>query len=130
MKKTLRHLPMILIVSIAVAFSGCSKSSSNTDPGTGNNTGNNNGAGSLTTTMSISGFTFAPATLTVKSGTVIKITNNDTAPHTVTADNNNFNSGNIPGNGGTATITPTTVGTFPFHCAYHSSMVGTLTVSN
>jgi plastocyanin len=128
MKKNLYPLPLILFMSVAFAFAGCSKSSTNNTTG-GTTTGNNPGAGTLSTNVAISGFAFSPATLTVKTGTVIKVTNNDAAAHTLTADDNSFDTGNIPG-GGSANLTVTKVGAFPFHCAYHSAMTGTLTVTN
>jgi plastocyanin len=114
----LHQLPLILCICFGFAFAGCSKSSSDNNP-----------VGTQTTNMSISGFAFSPATLSVKTGSVIKVTNNDAAAHTLTADDNSFDSGNIPA-GGSGTITVTKAGTFAFHCTYHSRMTGTLTVTN
>ena len=66
----------------------------------------------------------------VKPGQQVTIVNNDDANHTVTADENNLFDVRISSGGGVETLTaPTTPGTYPFHCKYHSSMNGVLTVA-
>ena len=71
---------------------------------------------------------YAPNPITVTSGTTITWTNNDTIAHTSTSDTAGvFASGSIPA-GGTFTFTAQTKGTFPYHCTFHSGMVGTLVV--
>ncbi len=67
--------------------------------------------------------------LTAKVNDVVTWTNGDTAPHRVQLDDNSCGmSANIPG-GGTKSLVFTKAGTYPFHCAVHSSMKGTITVS-
>lgn len=80
-------------------------------------------------TIIISNFAFSPQTLTVKPGSVITVTNNDSATHTVTSDDNtSFNISSIS-QGSSATFTaPTKPGTYAFHCAIHRTMTGTLIV--
>lgn len=73
---------------------------------------------------------YDPATLTIKKGDIVAVTNNDNAPHTVTSDKGKlFDSGLImPGKTikvNTASLAP---GTYPFHCTVHTFMAGTLTV--
>jgi len=53
--------------------------------------------------------------------------NNDSAPHTVTADDGSFDSGNIAP-AGTFTFTFTRPGTYEYYCAYHNWMLGTVIV--
>jgi plastocyanin len=54
-------------------------------------------------------------------------TNNDNEPHTVTASNGSFDSGNMnPGT--TFTYTFTTPGTYTYICTYHPWMRGYVTV--
>jgi plastocyanin len=77
--------------------------------------------------VSIASFSFQPAALTVTVGTTVTWTNNDSASHTVTADDGSFKSGTL-GNGATFSQTFTAPGTFAYHCAIHSSMTGTITV--
>jgi len=54
-------------------------------------------------------------------------TNNDTIAHTSTADGGAWNSGTIAA-GGTFSRTFTAAGSFPYHCAIHPGMIGTVTV--
>ncbi|HYC11153.1 MAG TPA: cupredoxin domain-containing protein [Nitrososphaerales archaeon] len=72
---------------------------------------------------------FQPAMIVVVIGVnnTVSWVNEDTAPHTVTAADNSFNSGNlVPG--ATFTHTFTTPGTYPYSCSYHSWMKGTVVV--
>lgn len=74
---------------------------------------------------------YGPDTVTVVLGTnsTVVWTNNDQAPHTVTADDNSFNSGNMnPGD--VFVYTFTTAGTYKYHCNYHSWMAGTVIVKS
>jgi plastocyanin len=77
--------------------------------------------------VSIAGFAFAPAALTISVGTTVTWTNNDSASHTVTADDGSFKSGTLA-NGATFSQTFSTPGTFAYHCGIHASMTGTITV--
>ncbi len=77
--------------------------------------------------VTISGFAFSPATLTVKAGTTVTWTNNDPTAHTVTSDNGAFDSGNVASNGAFS-YTFASAGTFPYHCAIHASMKASVVV--
>jgi plastocyanin len=67
--------------------------------------------------------------LSAKVGDVITWTNGDTVPHRVALDDGSCSmSANIPG-GGSKSLVFTKAGTYPFHCAVHSSMKGTITIS-
>jgi len=78
--------------------------------------------------IAISDFKFSPATLTVRHGARIGVTNGDNAPHSVTADDGrSFDSGTVQ-SGGSATFTVATTGRFPYHCAIHPFMKGELVV--
>lgn len=82
-------------------------------------------------TVTIKGFAFSPATLTVKKGTTVTFVNMDSATHTVTSGSNATKDGkfdqSIDGSGA-AKITFDTVGTFSYFCTIHASMRGTITV--
>ena len=68
--------------------------------------------------------------LHVSPGERIVVTNDDSVAHTVTADGGAFDTGTVAPNGGTRTFfAPTTPGSYPFHCAFHTYMVATLVVS-
>lgn len=81
------------------------------------------GAGSVT----IQNFAFQPATLDVAAGTTVTWTNQDSAQHTVTADDGSFGSDKL-GTGSTFTHTFSAPGTYTYHCSIHASMKATITV--
>lgn len=79
--------------------------------------------------IEIKNFAFHPASLTVKPGTSVTVTNDDQTAHTVTATGSkDFDTGDIaPGK--TVTFTaPTAAGSHPYTCTIHPFMKGTLTV--
>jgi plastocyanin len=76
----------------------------------------------------IENMAFTPSTLNVYVNATVTWTNKDAAAHTVTSDAVLFESGSIPSNG-TFSYTFTSVGTFHYHCSFHSSMVGTVVVT-
>lgn len=78
--------------------------------------------------VSIAGFAFSPAAVTVNVGGTVTWTHADGAPHTVTADGGAFESARM-GQGDTFSNTFPAAGSFPYHCAIHPSMTGTVTVT-
>lgn len=68
--------------------------------------------------------------LTVKPGQLVAVTNQDTAPHTLTSTNDGvFDTGAIAASGGTKTFTaPSKAGSYRFGCTFHPDMSGTLVV--
>ncbi|MDO8612274.1 MAG: cupredoxin family copper-binding protein [Dehalococcoidia bacterium] len=93
------------------------------------------GGGGPETTGSASGrgdvriadFRFEPTVLTVTPGTVVKWTNEDSAPHTATARDGSFDTGRL-NEGESSEITFDTAGTFEYICEFHPSMEGRITV--
>ena len=77
--------------------------------------------------VEIKGFTFHPANLTVKPSDVIVWTNKDIAPHTATADDGSWDSGELT-ESGVARIEMTKAGVFPYFCVFHPSMRGEIMV--
>jgi plastocyanin len=77
--------------------------------------------------VTIRNFAFNPANLTVKVGTAVIFTNEDSVDHTVTSDTNVFDTGRIPP-GQFAVLWFRTAGNFPYHCTPHPNMQGTITV--
>lgn len=87
------------------------------------------GAGTTGDAVAIKDFTFAPTPLAVKAGATVKVTNNDSTAHTVTADDKGFDTGSVDA-GGDATFTaPSAPGTYAYHCSIHSTMKGAIEVS-
>ena len=74
---------------------------------------------------------YSPSTITVVIGVnnTVSWTNNDIVPHTVTADDGSFSSGNMnPGD--TFAWTFTTPGTYAYKCSYHEWMTATVIVKS
>ncbi len=72
-------------------------------------------------------YVFAPAAVEVEVGTTVRWTNRGQAPHTATADDGSFDTGQIT-TGGSAGHVFATPGSFPFICTLHPDMKGTITV--
>ena len=106
-----------LILGLSIIFVSCSKSSSN-----------NNNPPSAPNTVTIANMAFTPPTITVTAGTAVTWKNNDNTTHTVTADDDSYDSGNIS-SGSSFTKTFSTVGTYSYHCSIHPSMTGRVVVN-
>lgn len=74
---------------------------------------------------------YSPSTITVVLGVNSTVTwvNNDQAPHTVTATDGSFNSGNLNA-GQTWSHTFTAPGVYAYYCSYHPWMKGTVIVKS
>jgi plastocyanin len=124
-KMAFRAVKMAAVVIVFAAFTACSNNSSgnpmspnpNPNPGPG------------TTAVSISGFAFNPASVTVKMGDKVKWTNMDNTGHTVTSNNGGFASSGVLNQNATYTVTFGMTGTFDYHCSIHPTMTGTVTVT-
>jgi len=77
--------------------------------------------------VNITGFDFVPVGITVAPGDTVRWTNNDAAPHTSTSDGGVWNSGTLS-TGQSYMRAFASVGSFPYHCAIHTSMRDTITV--
>lgn len=78
--------------------------------------------------ITIQGFAFSPATITVPVGTKVTWTNKDPATHTVTSDTGAFDSKNLATDG-TFAFTFNQAGSFAYHCTIHPRMVATIVVT-
>lgn len=79
-------------------------------------------------TASIKDFAFDPAVLTAKVDQAIAFSNTGAAAHTVTLDDGTCTTPNI--NAGSADgVVFSVAGSYPFHCAIHPQMKGTITVT-
>ena len=77
--------------------------------------------------VEIKNFAFGPKTLTVKKGTTITFTNQDSVGHTATADDGSFDTGLLAkGESGSATFDK--AGTYTYHCTPHPYMKATIVV--
>lgn len=116
MKFKITLLGLAASLLIVVLFSACKKD------------GDNNGDGQeKPVAVSIADFEFTPSNLTIAKGVKVTWTNNDSAPHTVTADDNSFTSPTL-NKGDTYSHTFANSGTVDYHCAIHPMMTGSVIV--
>ncbi len=111
MKKTSLAISLCFVLTAFIILVSCSKKSNSTTPPpvtSGNK-------------VTIANFTFNSNDLHVAAGTTVTWTNNDNAPHTVSADDGSFTSATL-NNGDTYSKTFSTVGTYHYHCNIHSMM--------
>ncbi len=77
--------------------------------------------------VSISNFAFDPQELRIRVGTTVEWTNKDTAPHTVTANDDSFRS-DVLEFGGTYSHQFNTAGSFDYFCEVHPNMTAKVIV--
>src|ERR671932_176884 len=79
------------------------------------------------TMVSIENFAFDPPNISVAPGTTVTWVNNDSVPHTTTANDETWDSETLqPGE--SFSFTFDTPGTFPYFCEIHPFMMGNVTV--
>jgi len=78
--------------------------------------------------ISISGMLYKPALIEIKAGESITWTNQDSAPHTVTAQDGISFASTTLSRGAQFTHTFDKPGTYPYYCTYHPNMIGTVVV--
>lgn len=78
--------------------------------------------------VAVANFAFAPANLSVSTGDTVTWINMDDVSHTVTADNDAFDSGAF-GHGASFQLTAGPPGVYTYFCQIHPFMKGTLTVT-
>jgi plastocyanin len=75
----------------------------------------------------IKNFAYSPDTVTIKPGQSVRFVEEDDTPHTVTATDTSFDSGNLD-KGKSWTHVFAAEGTFAYFCAYHAMMKGKVVV--
>jgi plastocyanin len=81
----------------------------------------------VTHTVTIDASTFKPSTLTIRAGDAVVWVNKDIIPHTATSEAGPFDSGTLDA-GKSWRLTASRTGEFPYVCAFHPTMKGTLKV--
>lgn len=79
--------------------------------------------------VSINSAKYRPKNLTVKVGTTVTWTNNDSVPQSVTSDSPNIFDSGLLQPGGTWTYTFSQAGTFPYHSTATKTTFGSVTVT-
>jgi plastocyanin len=112
----------------AIALTGCGGDDSGSTASSESST-----TASATTTaestdkVDISDFKFVPESVTVEAGAELTWTNSDDAPHTATADDSSFDTGDLD-QGDSKAITFDEPGTFSYYCRFHPFMKATVEV--
>ena len=87
-------------------------------------------ASTETNSVSIETSMYAPSNITIKKGTMVTWTNNDTTSHTVTKDNADTGpDSSVLAHGDVYRFTYNQTGTFKYHCKLHPDMTGSVTVT-
>lgn len=133
---------LLLFATAACGSSGDDESSSGDSSSTTAAAGSSTDYGSTDTTSAsasdtpaeptapvIEDFSFTPDPIEIVAGDSVTWTNRGQNTHTVTADDDSFDSGNIDA-GATFEQSFDEVGDFTYHCNIHSSMTGTVTVTS
>ena len=134
-RSTPRAAFLAILVAFALALAACGSSSSSpaattaptSAPAQSAAAPSSGGGGGGANAVTIQNFAFGPATLEVPVGTTVTWTNQDSASHTVTADDGSFDSKALA-TGATFQQTFSTAGTFTYPCSIHTSMKATITV--
>ena len=82
--------------------------------------------------ITISGFAFSPASVTITAGTTVEWINKDSVMHTSTSNSGDpasWDSGPLATNG-TFSFTFTVAGTYGYHCNIHPFMTATIIVTS
>jgi plastocyanin len=142
MKKAIVAIAIVIIIVIGwVAFKGKNDNKTNNSAQTNNSTpsqsqtSNNNqnqnsSQPTATDSVIIKDLAFSPQNITVKKGTKVTWTNQDSTSHTVTeTDGKNGPSSSTLSNGQSYSFTFNETGTFAYHCSIHNEMTGTVVVT-
>ncbi len=77
--------------------------------------------------VEIQGFAFVPAAIVIKIGDSVEWTNRDFAPHTASAENQDWTTESL-GYGQSGQFIATKPGVFSYFCAFHPHMKGEISV--
>jgi plastocyanin len=123
---------MCLVAAFATACGGSNTSTYASNSGTETATASGSEATSAPASASAATITIASMNfgepVTVPPGAQITIKNDDSAEHSVTSDTSGKFDVEVDGKGQKTLTAPTEPGEYAFHCKYHPSMHGTLTV--
>ena len=116
------------LVAVAAIVTACGGSSSTAITPTTPTTPTTPATPTATTSVSLTNFAFAPASITVAGGAVVTFTNNDAVTHNVTFANSSIGGTGNFGSGVKSLTMPAAAGAYPYSCTIHAAMTGTVTV--
>lgn len=122
MNYKIAHAALKTALLVSFLFTACSK-----DKGNDYSNGDDSGSQSDPNSVSIRSSNFSPSKLTIAQGVTVTWTNRDYTAHTVTADDNSFNSGTLE-QGASFKHKFTEAGTVTYHCNFHTSMTGSVVI--
>jgi len=112
------------------ASSNSTSTSSSSNSSTTSSSASNN-APTATDKVDIANMAFSPADITVKKGTSVTWTNQDSIQHTVTENDGKSGPSSSPlDQGKSYSFTFNDTGTFNYHCSIHPEMIGSVTVTD
>jgi plastocyanin len=128
-------LPVLLVLSLALAACGSDSSSDSTateattEASTESSESSTapSGEAQRSEKVQIVEFTYDPDPVVVQTGGKVIWQNEDTAPHTATADDGSFDTGTLE-RGKLKSETFKQAGTYPYFCEIHPTMHGTVEV--
>jgi plastocyanin len=133
-RAALLTVPVVSVIALAlslVAGTDATSSASNASsaPGAPRASGSHGSP-----TIIIENFAFSPSNLTVSPHEQIRVHNEDSVAHTVTAvpgstPFGNFNTGDIGQDAAKSFTAPSKKGTYQYYCSIHNFMTGEITVS-
>ena len=134
-----RLVLLLLVIALPLAVAACgddddeastegvgTTAATSADDGYGGKGTPTTGGATGDATVTISSFSYDD--VTVKAGETITIANETSTPHTFTADDDSFDSGQIAADDTGEVTAPDEAGDYAFHCEIHSDMQATLTV--
>lgn len=109
---------------LCMLLAGCTDAAD--EPGTPPGHSDGDGTGGESHVIDVESFSFSKTELTIAVGDTV-VFQFKSGTHTATADNGEFDSGSRSAPD-TFSWTAEQAGTVPFHCSFHASMTGTITV--
>lgn len=137
MRRIAAIIALVVIVAVGwLVFGGNSKDKQSSDQrtnhsGSQSQTPSNNPSKPVATDkVSIADMAFSPAAITVKAGSTVTWTNNDSVAHTVTENDGQDGPSSSPLSPGQSySFTYKKAGTYKYICTIHTYMNGTVTVT-
>ncbi len=114
-------LPALVVAVVAAVALALSR-------GSGPSTANNAVIAAGSATIDISNFAYSPASVTVKVGTTVTFTNEESVKHTATSNTEGLFATGTLDKGQSVRLKMNKVGTFSYHCSFHAFMHGTIKV--
>jgi plastocyanin len=118
----------VLVLMLALLGAACSSNDSGGGGSSGGSSSSGGGGGGPQ--LTIQNFAFDPATLSGSAGQTleIQITNKDDVEHSFTLDDDSVSKDIEGGGSETVEVTLPDSGTVGWHCKYHPTMTGTITI--